>query len=230
MVSIIVELQSCALHMREAFCSADFERHAFTTCLAVPASIFTKPALLNSTIILLADSMSHNVAIAQASLFGSFCEKTEETASIQHSQIDNSSTASTRLLDSDKDGSGADIIASEVDGVNEDSSFLSTEYLKANLEEFLQNGNQEFRSVAVVSLWNSFLDEAKQKMQDGPSGLVLDYDVLQKFVSPVSVEVEPDDYMECLGTDLIYQMVLSLDPINPLLLCKLCTISTLGCS
>ncbi|KAL3523952.1 hypothetical protein ACH5RR_016786 [Cinchona calisaya] len=231
MVSIVVELQSCALQMGEALCNEDFEmiisqvqRDMHSSFVWLFQQVFSRtPALMVSMMILLTDfcaySTSHNVAIAQTSLCGSLCEKTEETGSVQHSQIDNSSMASTTLLDNERGGRGANLIASETDVVNEDSSYLSTKYLKTNPEEILQNGNQEFRSVAEVSLWNSFLDEAT-KMQSGPSGLVPDHDVLQKFVSPVSVEVEPDDYMEYLRTDVMYQMVLSQDPKNPLLLCN----------
>ncbi|CDP14049.1 unnamed protein product [Coffea canephora] len=92
-------------------------------------------------------------------------------------------------------------------------------HLMADPEELLQVGNQEFRSAAEVSLWNSLLDQAT-RMQPGPGEMVLNHDVLQKFVSPLSAEIEPDDYMEYHRTDLTYQMGLSQDPDNPLLLCN----------
>lgn len=233
MVSTIVELQSCALQMREALCHEDLEmimsqvqRDMHSSFVWLFQKVFSRtPALMVYMMILLADfsvySTSRNVAIAQTSLFGPLCETTEGTVSIQHPKIDNLSMASGTLFDNDRSRRGADSVTSGADGESEDSSHLSMspKHLNANPEELLQDGNQEFRSVAEVSLWNSFLDEATE-MQSGPSGLVLDHDALQKFVSPVSVEVEPDDYMEYLRTDLMYQMELFQDPNNPLLLCN----------
>ncbi|KZV34965.1 hypothetical protein F511_04939 [Dorcoceras hygrometricum] len=51
-------------------------------------------------------------------------------------------------------------------------------------------------------------------------GEEVDHKNIQSFVSPVSVEVESDGYEEYHRTDLLYQMSLSREPNNPLLLCN----------
>lgn len=223
MVFIIVELQSFALQMREALCNEDLEliisrvqRDMHSSFIWLFQHVFSQtPALMVSMMILLADFGAYSTS--EASLLGSSHETTEELGSTQHSQSKSSSMASITFPDNGV-GSGSGLVTDGGDEVGNQEIKLS-KHLNANPEEILQVGNQEFRSAAEVSLWNSFLDQATE-MQAGLSGLVLDHDVLQKFVSPFSVEIEPDDYMEYLRTDLIYQMGLSQDPNNPLLLCN----------
>lgn len=223
-VFIIVELQSYALQMREALCNEDLEviiskvqRDMHLSFVWLFQQVFSRtPALMVCMMSFLAEFGVYSTS--QASLYGSLSRTTEELGSILHGQSDNLSVASTTSLDNYGVGWEANSV---INGRNEDSSSISTsrKHLMADPEELLQVGNQEFRSAAEVSLWNSLLDQAT-RMQGGPSEMVLDHDVLQKFVSPLSVEIEPDDYMEYHRTDLMYQMGLSQDPDNPLLLCN----------
>ncbi|CAI9091659.1 OLC1v1026733C1 [Oldenlandia corymbosa var. corymbosa] len=215
MVSIIVELQSCALHMREALCDEDLkliisrvqsDMHLSFAWLF--QQVFSRtPALMVHVMILLANfsvySTSHNFAAAQASLY----EAAEGIESLQHSHLDN---LLMEKLTSTEEASEAD---SEIDDLRHLGMSSG-----GDPKEVLQVGNPMFRNAAEVSLWNSFLDEAK-RMQAESDELVLDHDVLRRFVSPISVELEPDKkYMEFLRTDLMYQMGLSQEPDNPLLL------------
>jgi hypothetical protein len=69
-----------------------------------------------------------------------------------------------------------------------------------------------------LSLWNSIVEEAS-KMQYFPlRDESLDHETIQRFVSPINAKIEADDYAEYFRTDLQYQMGLSQDPNNPLLL------------
>ncbi|XP_027163397.1 uncharacterized protein LOC113763698 isoform X1 [Coffea eugenioides] len=222
-VFIIVELQSYALQMREALCNEDLkviiskvQRDMHLSFVWLFQQVFSPtPALMVCMMSLLAEFGVYSTS--QACLYGSLSRTTEELGSILHAQSDNLSVASTNF---DNYGVGWEA-NSVINGRNEDSSYISTsrKHLMADPEELLQVGNQEFRSAAEVSLWNSLLDQAT-RMQPGPGEMVLNHDVLQKFVSPLSVEIEPDDYMEYHRTDLTYQMGLSQDPDNPLLLCN----------
>lgn len=222
-VFIIVELQSYALQMREALCNEDLKvliskvrRDMHLSFVWLFQQVFSQtPVLMVCMMSLLAEFGVYSTS--QASLYGSLARTTEELGSFHHAQSDNLPTAS-----SSSDNYGVGWEANSVtNGGNEDSSYVSTsrEHLMADPEELLQGGNQEFRSAAEVSLWNSLLDQVT-RMQAGPSEMVLNHDLLQKFVSPLSVEIEPDDYIEYHRTDLMYQMGLSQDPDNPLLLCN----------
>ncbi|GAB4831929.1 hypothetical protein Ancab_005944 [Ancistrocladus abbreviatus] len=68
-----------------------------------------------------------------------------------------------------------------------------------------------------VELWNSMVEEAS-RMQGEWKDEGLDRGTTQQFVSPVSVEIEADDYVEYHRTDLLYQIGVSEEPNNPLLL------------
>ncbi|KAJ8439426.1 hypothetical protein Cgig2_001766 [Carnegiea gigantea] len=74
-----------------------------------------------------------------------------------------------------------------------------------------------------VGLWNSMVEEANEMKEGYKKDQGLGYvDRLREhkfeFVSPVSVEIERDDYAEYYRTNLLYQIGLSQDPNNPLLL------------
>ena len=67
-----------------------------------------------------------------------------------------------------------------------------------------------------LSLWNSIVDAARQ-MQASLIDESLDFETMQRFVSPIKANVAPDDYADYLRTELVYQTGLSQDPNNPLL-------------
>ncbi|XP_069154473.1 uncharacterized protein [Solanum lycopersicum] len=68
-------------------------------------------------------------------------------------------------------------------------------------------------------LWDSIQDEALN-MRGGSRGIDFDNEVMSKFVSPLSVEIEPDNSVDYYKTDLVYQMNLTHEPNNTLLLCN----------
>ncbi|CAI9767535.1 unnamed protein product [Fraxinus pennsylvanica] len=206
MVFIIVELQSYALQMREASCHEDLEiiiarvqKEMHSTFVWLFQQVFSRtPALMIYVMILLANfsvySACHNVFITEVSLLGS------------------SSVESTLVLDSGVSGSM---------GENEQKSNPSnmSRHLEVLHEEHLQVDDQVLRSKEELNLWTSVVEEAT-KIQAGLRNVILDREMMQQFVSPVSVELEPDDYEDYLRTDLLYQIALSQEPNNPLLLCN----------
>ncbi|OWM69975.1 uncharacterized protein LOC116195679 [Punica granatum] len=64
-------------------------------------------------------------------------------------------------------------------------------------------------------LWRGILEDVG-KMR----GEVLDEETVRGFIAPVTVQVDQEEHEEHLRTDLLYQMNLSQDPENPLLLCN----------
>jgi hypothetical protein len=78
-------------------------------------------------------------------------------------------------------------------------------------------GNKEMSEEEEMNLWKSMVEEAS-KMQAEMRGVALDHETMQRFVSPVTVKPESDDYEDFFKTDLSYQMGLYQDPNNPLLL------------
>ncbi|GFQ02523.1 hypothetical protein PHJA_002396300 [Phtheirospermum japonicum] len=172
MVFIIVELQSHALHMREALCREDLtvisskvQKEMHSSFVWLFQQVFSKtPGLMLHVMVLLANfsvySASHN-------------------------------------------------------GVEEKGKIV-------NLPESSQRSIGFYPSdLSEMELWGSMVDDAKNMREGVGDNEILDDDVMRDFVSPVSVEVEPDDsYEDYLRTDLLYQMNLSQEPNNPLLLCN----------
>ncbi|CAK8538281.1 unnamed protein product [Lathyrus sativus] len=68
-----------------------------------------------------------------------------------------------------------------------------------------------------VKLWNFILEEAS-KMRTELRGEVLDHETMMKFVAPVCVEIEGDQYEEYEKTEAYYKEHLGLSPYNSLLL------------
>lgn len=218
MVFIIVELQSCALHMREALCHEDLEiitskvqKEMHSSFVWLFQQVFSRtPALMLHVMILLANfsvySTSHNIAIGETSLSR---EPTMDALSTEERQIQHypqiNSSLSSLVTES---GSGVAIEEKTRTGNLPQSSEHSSIY-----------PGDPLGSVAEINLWNSMVDDAT-KMREDTDDNVLDHDTMQYFVSPVSVELEPDGYEDYLRTDLLYQMNLSQEPNNPLLLCN----------
>ncbi|XP_034703624.1 uncharacterized protein LOC117927987 [Vitis riparia] len=80
-------------------------------------------------------------------------------------------------------------------------------------------GSGELTHMEEVNLWNSVVEEAS-RMAAESGAEALDHETIQRMVSPVGVELEADDYIEYFRTDLLYQIRISEDPNNPLLLCN----------
>ncbi|KAH6769118.1 hypothetical protein C2S51_014454 [Perilla frutescens var. frutescens] len=217
MVFIIVELQSCALHMRETLCHEDLEvitskvqKDMHSSFVWLFQQVFSRtPALMLHVMLLLANfgvhSASHNAAIAEASFMEpSINALSAEQRQIQQYQQINSTLSS---LVTENGNGGAVEEKTEAGNLPQSSEHLSI------------YPSDQLGSVAEMNLWSSMVDDAT-KMGEGVDDEVVDHDTMQQFVSPVSVELEPDTYEDFLRTDLLYQMNLSQEPNNPLLLCN----------
>lgn len=77
--------------------------------------------------------------------------------------------------------------------------------------------NEVVSSEEEASLWNSITEEAG-RMQAAGRKEVLDQEMMQRFVSPVTAKIETDDYEDYFRTELLYQMGLLQEPSNSLLL------------
>ncbi|XP_060212939.1 uncharacterized protein LOC132640376 [Lycium barbarum] len=86
-------------------------------------------------------------------------------------------------------------------------------------EELSKFADQVLRSDEEIELWDSIEDEALN-MRGIRDIIGLDHEAMLKFVSPLSVEIEPDNNVDYFKTDLLYQIALSHEPYNTLLLCN----------
>ncbi|RAL51284.1 hypothetical protein DM860_010786 [Cuscuta australis] len=75
------------------------------------------------------------------------------------------------------------------------------------------------RTKTDIELWNSFMKEAKKMRSLDEAGLG-DHQVMERLVAPISVQVESDQFVDYFRTDFMYQVMLSHDPCNTLLLCN----------
>lgn len=209
MVFMIREIQSHALHIRESLYDEDLQGiidkvqsdiNASFVCLF--QQVFPRtPSLMVYVMILLANftvySMSDNMV-------------QPESGAMPTSSISTSSS-------SINGGGKVSPIASgtEVGDKNLGISSLSNRYPNVPDEVFevSLSRNEVLTSDEEINLWESMVAEASRMRGDG-----LDHLTRQQLVSPVKVEIESDNYESYFRTDLFYQMSLSKEPNNPLLL------------
>nr|XP_028955498.1 uncharacterized protein LOC103418912 [Malus domestica] len=204
------------------------------------------PTLMVYVMILLANftvySLGHNAAIAAAPPLGLYASAAEtlsvEEVQTQNDKLDNpqfdSSTSKSfsvtgnskmtsvggnnggggkvRPVGSGTDGDGrfdrSDQYRTIVpDGASQLSSFGTT-------REAESVSGQESRE-EELALWNSVVEEAHQMRGVQES---LDHETMQRFVSPVTANIEADGYAEFFRTELLYRTELSVEPSNALLL------------
>ncbi|KAH9767002.1 TPR REGION domain-containing protein [Citrus sinensis] len=203
LVFIIRELQACALHIREGLYCEDLKE-------------------------IIMHSMSNNVGFA-ASLSPGSSETITETVSLtgekdqETSEIDSSTMKNLLLSISDigNDGDGKKV--SRISSGNADKRFSRSSpsiqypsFIPYEMSE-VSSGKQFPMNKEELDLWNSVLDEAL-RIQEESEYRILDHETMQHFVTPVTVKLEPDDYMDYFRTDLLYQMGVAEEPNNPLLL------------
>lgn len=219
---IIIELQSCALQMREALCQEDLEgiiakvqQEMHMSFVWLFQQVFSRtPALMINVMILLSNfglySAELNMDRLKPSLM-SVIETRVEAVAIEKEDQQYTTTGS--LIEF------ASFAGNGIDDENKNlsRSSPSLDYLDVVTDHKI---SQEFESVGEMKTWNSMVDEAKKMQVDSLGVVVPDHEETQWFVSPLSVEVEPDDYVEYFRTDLMYQMGLSQEPNNSLLLCN----------
>ncbi|OAY57748.1 uncharacterized protein LOC110608968 [Manihot esculenta] len=246
MVFIIRELHSYSLQMRELLFTEDLqgiivrvqkEMHASFVWLFQQVFSHT-PTLMVYVMILLANftvySMGSNAAIAASPPPASYAATTGsvsvveiqdqknqkfDSSSLKTFSISSTSGKSTSIGGNSGGGGKVRPVASgtDGDGLSDESDELKT---------FVPDGASQLTSLGTTGeaesvsrqgtieeedVWKSTVDEAS-KMQ------VLDHETMQRFVSPIKTNVEPDDYSDYFRTDLLYQTGLAQDPNSPLLL------------
>nr|XP_043636340.1 uncharacterized protein LOC122607433 [Erigeron canadensis] len=244
MVFIIRELQSYTLQMREALFYEDLQGVLARVQKEMNASfvwlfqqVFSHtPTFMVYVMILLANysvyAMSNNVAFAMASHSAAM----ESIMSIE-SQIDtNIDSTSIKTFPMNLSGKTASIgginggggdtrpVAS---GTDDEESFNGA---IAHLKNIIPDGGFLSSTISPtvsgqmtqdyeLGLWRAIVEEAN-KMQDLFRNGVLDYQTMQRFVSPVTAKVMEDDNDTAshFRTELLYQMGLAEEPDNPLLL------------
>ncbi|XP_022946950.1 uncharacterized protein LOC111450977 [Cucurbita moschata] len=241
MVFMIQELHSYSLRLREILFYEDLqgilnrvenEMHASFVWLFQQVFSHT-PTLMVYVMILLANftvhSMGNNSGMAASlSPSPSLTQTAEEVVQIddqKHQKFD-SSTLKTFSVSSingktasigSGNGGGGGKVRPTASGTDGDELNRSVDYptLRTSAEEESISG-ENIRE-EEMSQWNSILKEASQ-MQSAIRNEAFDEDVTRRLVSPVTVEIESDDYEEYFRTELLYQTALSQDPNNPLLL------------
>lgn len=201
------------------------------------------PTLMVYVMILLANftvySMGTNFAIAASSTSPSSSSLIEETVHLenQKQQKFDSSTVKTFSVSSFSgrtasvdggNGSGGGKVRPIASGTDGDEFNRSVNY-----STFMPDGTSQLSSVGnpaeeesisgeeireeEISLWSSIVKEASQ-MQSAMRNEAIDEDAMRRFVSPVTANIESDDYVDYFRTELLYQTGLSQDPNDPLLL------------
>ncbi|XP_077214898.1 tetratricopeptide repeat (TPR)-like superfamily protein [Tasmannia lanceolata] len=243
MVFIIQELQSYTLQMREILFYEDLQGILVRVQKEMNASfvwlfeqVFSRtPTLMVYVMILLANftvySMSHNPAIAAApppesytTVLESRKNPTFSPNSVKTFSVSSSVSGKTASVG----GSGGNggkvrpvIGATDGDGRFDESSSLnqhrpilpSETSVAPPVEESVIGSESE----REVKLWNMVVEEAS-RMQGELRDECLDHETMQRFVSPIKAEIEPEDAMEYFRTELIYQLAISQEPENPLIL------------
>eukprot|EP00262_Sarcandra_glabra_P004208 TRINITY_DN1517_c4_g1_i1.p1 TRINITY_DN1517_c4_g1~~TRINITY_DN1517_c4_g1_i1.p1 ORF type:complete len:574 (+),score=58.78 TRINITY_DN1517_c4_g1_i1:465-2186(+) len=199
------------------------------------------PTLMVSVMILLANftvySLSHNTAIATMKPPESYTMETE-TVQVTENRVQPKfdplsvktfSVGKTASIGENGGGGGkARPVAGATDGedgrIEGSSSDQHRTILPDEVSPVSSFGNpatKEGESVVGVEeeekVWNSVVEEVS-KMQVSLRDESLDHETMQRFVSPVSVEIEAEDYEAYFKTELLYQQAISQEPQNPLLL------------
>ncbi|KAI3760419.1 hypothetical protein L1987_50814 [Smallanthus sonchifolius] len=234
MVFIIRELQSYTLQMREALFYEDLQEVLVRVQKEMNASfvwlfqqVFSHtPTLMVYVMILLADysvhAMSNNVAFAVAPPPAAM----ESISSIENQKptiIDSSSIKSFPVNSNGKATSiggingGGGKSRPVASGTGGEESF---DGVIAHHRKVIPDGAPSVSGREDESgLWQSIVEEAIN-MQDVVKNGVLDHETMHRFVSPVTVKImEEDNVSEShFRTELLYQMGLSEEPHNSLLL------------
>ncbi|KAI6676241.1 hypothetical protein NL676_037037 [Syzygium grande] len=212
MMLIITEIQSYAMHMRESLYSEDLgeivnkvHREINSSFVWIFQQVFSQaPNLMVYVMILSAEFSAYSVVHNMSNMSSGVSPETlllmEDKG---RGNSDFSLTSGTIRGNGHLDKSSA---AEEKPGI------VPGEKLRVS-----PSGNETLK-VEEVNLWSSIVDEAAKMEALLRGGEILDLGGMGKFLSPVYVEIETDTYDEYWRTDLLYQLYLSQDPYNPLLL------------
>lgn len=245
MVFIIRELQSYTLHMREILFYEDLqgilvrvEKEMNASFVWLFQQIFSRtPTLMLYVMILLANftvhSMSTTTAAAAAAL--PLASETWIVASEAETQrqpkfdplsVKSFSVSGKSASVGGSGGGGGKVrpVAGATDGGDGRFEGSWNEHRTIFPDEMSRIGNPPAveeqgvsGSEAEEKLWNSIVEEAS-RMNAGLRDVSLDGEAIQYLVSPITVELEHEDYTDYFRTELMYQRAVSEDPNNPLIL------------
>ncbi|XP_044509001.1 uncharacterized protein LOC123227923 isoform X2 [Mangifera indica] len=223
LVFIIRELQNYALHIRETLYSEDLkeimskvQREMNISFVWLFQQVFSRtPTLMVYVMILLANftvhSMSDHTVVAVISPSIVSCE------TISESEIDK------QLEDSNSDvgnNGGGKKLRPTVQGTEDGDWHMRRSLLLFEQSRVLPHKKSEVNHEITeqeVKLWNSMVEDAS-RMQEESRHQVLDSETKKLFVTPITVKLEPEDYVDYFRTDLLYQMGIAEEPNNSLLL------------
>uniref|UniRef100_A0A2P2KT61 Uncharacterized protein n=1 Tax=Rhizophora mucronata TaxID=61149 RepID=A0A2P2KT61_RHIMU len=199
------------------------------------------PTLMVYVMILLANftvySMGRNAAIAATPPPGSYenvsvvevqdqTDQKFDSSTVKTFSLSSSSGKSTSIGGSHGGGGKTRPVASGTDGdgwlnrseqfrtiVPDGTSNLSSLGTTGETESIPQRMTEE----EELNRWNLFVKKASE-MQASLRGVLLDHETIQRFVAPITAKIEQDEYANYFRTELLYQMGLSQEPNNPLLL------------
>ncbi|XP_044460890.1 uncharacterized protein LOC123192415 [Mangifera indica] len=219
LVYIIRELQNYALRIRENLYSEDLkeimskvQREMNISFVWLYQKVFSRtPTLMVYVMILLANftvhSMSDHTVVAATSLSFSSCK------TISEAEIDK------QLEDSNSDvgnNGGGKIVRPTVDGTEGGDWHMRRSSPFVEQRRILPEVNHEMTE-EEAELWNSMVEEAS-RMQEESRLEILHSETKKFFVTPITMRLEPEDYVDYFRTDLLYQMGVAEEPSNSLLL------------
>ncbi|KAJ6409049.1 hypothetical protein OIU84_008693 [Salix udensis] len=194
---------------------ANFTVHSMATnaALAAPPNSGCYAATTESiSVVEIPDQKNHQKFESSSVKIFSVSSSTGKTASVGGN---NGGGGKVRPLASGTEGDGWFDQSNQVRKfVPDGASQLSSLGTSREAESASEQGSRE----AELSLWNSIVEEASKMRSFPMRDESLDHETIQNLVSPINAKIESDDYAEYFRTDLLYQMGLSQDPNNPLLL------------
>lgn len=237
MVFIIRELQSHALQIRQNTCSSDLagiakkmQREMNASFVWLFQQVFSRtPILMVHVMILLANFTIHSLAnqtLVAATQPSTISNETISERNTISEEIKNQKQSNTQPSSAEKSAFSSSGAGNNSGGESFGLIDIETGDADSHLNNPLpsiQFPNQILQAPMHVieegekALWNSIVEEAS-RMQFESRHKILDQQTVQQFVSPLTVEMEPDNYEEYFRTDLIYQGGLAEEPNNPLLL------------
>ncbi|XP_038894499.1 uncharacterized protein LOC120083051 [Benincasa hispida] len=246
-VFMIRELHSYTLRLREILYFEDLQsilvrvqKESQASFVWLFQQVFSHtPTLMVSVMILLANftvySMGNNAALASTSPPPAAVASVVESNDQYHSKFDSStiktfsvSSSSGKTTSIGGNNGGGGKVRPIAGGVDDDGQFNQSNQYRTILPdnasqvssfgttaeaESVSNREEELEE---ASLWNSVVEEASKMRQWRDE--IIDGDAFRNLVSPVTANIETDDYTEYLRTELLYQTGLLQEPNNPLLL------------
>ncbi|KAL5568521.1 hypothetical protein UlMin_025096 [Ulmus minor] len=228
MVFIMRELQTCALSIRESLYSEDLreiiakmQRETNVSFVWLFQQVFSRtPTLMVYLMILLANFTAYSLNDTSIFTMASKPARAQAFSIAEEEEDEEDSKFRISILEKFSENGVVrkallgDVIPNET-GTEDGTSIQSPSDVPDCGITFF--GNEELTDEGGKNLWNSVLGEAL-RMQSEFRAEALDQYTARQFVSPISVEVEADDYSPYYRTDLSYQTGIAREPNNPLLL------------